>query len=120
MGSPNGGNVIPPSRPLGLRVQARRREVGFRFAKDFAAALGWNASMVSRVESGERGLTGRDIEQLCRHLRVAPEWFRAEREAPDSQGRLDTVANLIEQVAVLRREEAALLERAVDLLRRGD
>lgn len=111
--------TVPASSRLGLRVQARRRELGYRFAKDFAAVLGWNPSMVSRLENGERGLAGRDVEQLSRHLRVAPEWFVQNGEAEAGEEELAYVADLIERVVALRREEAALLERAVDLLRRA-
>lgn len=118
MARSEGGNAVPASQRLGLRVQARRRELGYRFAKDFAAALGWNPSMVSRLENGERGLTDRDVEQLCRHLRVAPEWLQENGEETDQAQGLAAVADLIERVAVLRREEVALYERVVDLLRR--
>jgi transcriptional regulator with XRE-family HTH domain len=108
-------DVIPRSERLGLRIQARRRELGYRFAKDLAAAMGWNASMLSRLESGERGLTERDVEQLARHLQVSRSWFG---EEPTAEGGLVVVADLIERMIELRREEVTLLERVVDLLRR--
>jgi transcriptional regulator with XRE-family HTH domain len=112
-----GNLLIPPSRRLGERIQARRREVGFRFAKDFASAMGWNASMVSRVESGERGLTERDVEQLARHMRVTPDWFSDGDEPPGRD--LAGLADLIEEYAACQRKEVAILDRMADLLRRN-
>jgi transcriptional regulator with XRE-family HTH domain len=107
---------VPASEKLGLRVQARRRELGYRFAKDFAEAMGWNPSMVSRLEAGERGLYQRDVEQLCRYLNVTPDWFGAEQKPAAADD--ETIASMVEDILALRRQEDAVLERMADLLRR--
>jgi transcriptional regulator with XRE-family HTH domain len=115
--SPGPRLAVPGSEKLGLRVQARRRELGYRFAKDFAEAMGWNPSMVSRLEAGERGLYQRDVEQLCRHLNVTPDWFTGGREQliPATD---ETFASMVEDLLALRRQEVVVLERMADLLRR--
>jgi transcriptional regulator with XRE-family HTH domain len=114
--SPGPRLAVPGSERLGLRVQARRRELGYRFAKDFAEAMGWNPSMVSRLEAGERGLYQRDVEQLCRHLNVTPDWFTEGRELLPATD--ETFASMVEDLLALRRQEVAVLERMADLLRR--
>lgn len=115
-----------PSQEMGRRVHARRRALGFRFGKDLADALRWNASVVSRLENGQRGVYERDLEGLCRYLQVLPAWFGGDEGAaeplePSEPGRAPgperVVRGLVDELIRLRREELAALERAAELLR---
>lgn len=123
------GPKIAPSRKLGKRVQARRQDVGYRRAVAFAEALGWNASVVSRLEAGTRGIFDRDIEALCSRLRVEPAWLEGDDAAVESaapaipaRGSLERtlVLSLLDELVARREEEIASITRLADLLRDGD
>lgn len=51
---------------LGERLRGLRARAGFLTGKDFAAALGWQQSRVSRIETGNQTATDADVIEWCK------------------------------------------------------
>jgi transcriptional regulator with XRE-family HTH domain len=74
---------------------------------EFARRLHIDPSLVNKWERGTRRVLATELEQICRHLQISPTEFFGSLAPP-----------FVEQLSLLRRDDAAAVLTLVDSLRR--
>lgn len=60
---------------MGERIKELRKNLGLTLER-FGEALGVTKTAISRLESGERGVTEQMLKSICREFDVREEWLR--------------------------------------------
>ena len=109
------------------RIRELRKTLGLTLEK-FGANLGVGKTAISKIESGDRGLTDQMFLSVVREYNVNPDWLRNGTgpmflDAPDQNDFMTAVAGLSDdplvvsflvEYAKLRPDERAVIKKYVD------
>lgn len=100
----------------------------------FATAIGMTGAGISKIESGDRGITEQTIKSICREFDISEEWLRSGKgemlnsyETEEKFGRAmdlifkDTdpfIRNMIIEMASLPQEEKETMKKALEIIKK--